>query len=353
MISLRKSALVLSFLLPLPAQAAEVPVGAVLGLSGPTAGYGAACRNAITMALEDFSTKVKGKFKLSFEDDANNPTRTVSAVRSLKQREGTKIFLTWASNTSNAVNRLADREDFIVFAIASDPEVPKGKKNVFSYWVTPDAELQQLVAAMKRRNLLRIAIITGQQEALLAFRAELNRRAPAAGITVLSSDEVTTDQTDFKPILNRIGKLERLDGIFNNLYGNHTGLFARQAQELGIKVPLFAIEMYEDPAVIDLAEGALEGQFFVSAPDGSGDFIKRYRARFPKDSIMAAANCYDYVGLLANAPDLSVEGFRTYLETLKDYNGAVGTVSTSGDHRFTLPAAVKVIKGKEYVVEMP
>jgi len=32
-----------------------------------------------------------------------------------------------------------------------------------------------------------------------------------------------------------------------------------------------------------------------------------------------------------------------FLHTVKDFNGALGTYSASGDNRFTLPAAIKVI----------
>lgn len=143
---------------------AETSVGVIVPLTGEAGSYGKACVNGITLAQEDFATKLEGNVKFYTEDDQNTPSKTLSAFRNIQQRAGAKIILTWASNTSKVIAPIADRENFISFAVASDPEISKGKKNVFQYWVTPEEEARALLKELHRRNIKKVAIISAIQE---------------------------------------------------------------------------------------------------------------------------------------------------------------------------------------------
>ena len=47
--------------------------------------------------------------------------------------------------------------------------------------------------------------------------------------------------------------------------------------------------------------------------------------------------------------DPSAEAMRQFLSTVKNFNGAMGRFSASGDNRFTLGAAVKEVKDSNFV----
>ncbi len=329
--------------------AADPTVGIVIPLTGGASSYGKACLNGIALAREDLATMLAGKVSFTIEDDQNAPANTVSALRSIQQRTKAKIFLTWASNTSKAVNQIAERENFLQFAVATDPAVAQGKRNVFRYWVSAETEVKKLLAGLKQRRIDKIAIVTAQQDGLLSVKKALLQLAPSAGIQVLYDEEFPTDQRDFRTHLTKIRGLPGLDGVFNNLYVGQSGLFARQARDLGLHHPLFAVELYEDQAVLDAANGALDGQFYINASDGTTEFVTRYRKRFPGDTLTSAANCYDFVSLLAHSPEVTVDGFRKYLFELTEFPGMVGTVSSNRDQSFDLPAVLKIIKGRDFV----
>jgi branched-chain amino acid transport system substrate-binding protein len=328
---------------------AEVSVGLILPLSGGAAIYGNACRNGVTLGFEDFKEKINGRFKVDYEDDQNSAAQTVTALRKLRASKKSEFIVSFTSNTSNAINSLADRENFILFALATDPAVVNGKKNVFSYWVTPETETKALIAELNFRKMKKIAVFTAQQTGALAVRDSFLKEAPKYGIEIVAQEEISPEEKDFPSLLAKLTRIKEIDGIFNNLYLDQAGLFAKQLKDRGINAPTFDIEMYENDAVVKNAQGALEGQFFINAPVGEKEFIAKYKSRFPKDSLVGAANCYDFIGLLSSSPELSVSGFRTYLENLKDYPGAAGKSSATGDHRFSLPAIVKEIRGKEFI----
>lgn len=59
----------------------------------------------------------------------------------------------------------------------------------------------------------------------------------------------------------------------------------------------------------------------------------------------SAVNCYDIARLLGHSAEKNHSSAEliNYLKTVKDFKGAGGTFSATGDNRFTLPAVVKVV----------
>ena len=185
------------------AQAAPA-VGVILPLTGGAGTYGQACLNGITLAREELGGKLKAR--LVIEDDQNSPAKTVSALRSIQQKHQAKIFLTWASNTSKAVNQLAERENFILFAVATDPAVAAGRKNVFRYWVSAETEVRQLLISLQKRAIKRVAVLTSQQDGLLSIRNSFRQLAPAAGIEILYDEEFSPTSMIFAQPWPRSGQ---------------------------------------------------------------------------------------------------------------------------------------------------
>ena len=123
-------------------------------------------------------------------------------------------------------------------------------------------------------------------------------------------------------------------------------MFAKQTRQMGLNLPLFSFELFEDPAEVKASDGTLIGQWYTSADDPDGEFTKKYMQRFPGASMYASANGYDTARLIAAALKAGQGGKDTYkyLASLKDFSdGVMGTYSVTEDHRFTLPAGVKVV----------
>ena len=87
------------------------------------------------------------------------------------------------------------------------------------------------------------------------------------------------------------------------------------------------------------------GAWYVNADDPGKEFINEYKETYPEASFWIAPNAHDAILLLGTAIERSAnpEEINEYLHTVKNFNGALGTFSATGDNRFTLPAAVKVV----------
>lgn len=319
------------------AENTKLRVAAILALSGDAAPLAEGCRNGIRLAQEEHPDAVE----VRFEDDANEPSRTVTAYQ--RQANQNDAVLTWTSSVSNAVAPLAERQKRVLVAIATDPKVVQGKQYVFNYWVTPEAEVDVMLKEMKRRRISSVARVTTMQDALISFKRIMDARLSEAKARIVFDVDTVSFDNDFRMLLTRLKQAGPVDGIFANLYVGQVGLFARQARELGITAPLFNIETAEDPAAQRDAQGALDGQWYVNAGDPDEKFLKRYRKQFPNASTFSAANCYDVINLLVMGRKDPSLGLHVWLRSVRNFVGANGTISATGDNRFSLPATVKII----------
>jgi len=321
-------------------------LGAILGLSGPGSSLGEACRNAALMARDSLPPAVREGFEIVFEDDQLISRHSVSAAKKLLENDRVDALLTFSSGSSHAAAPLAEKAGVPMVAIASDPKVVEGRSYTVNLWVSPEEEARVFLAEIRRRGLRRIARVSALHDGTLSVKRAIDRINRKKGIVEISPErEFTPETSDFRPFLARLKRAEGVEAIHINLFFGQAGLFARQAREMGISTPFISIEVFEDREEVKSSNGALIGQWYVNADDPSGAFVKEYLERFPGASLYTAANCHDAVMILGRGVEqgLSREGINRRLHTLKDFSGALGVYSATGDNRFSMPAAVKVV----------
>jgi branched-chain amino acid transport system substrate-binding protein len=330
---------------------ADLSVGFILPLSGSAAAIGNACRNAITLADEESKAASSPKVTFYFEDDQLTTRNTVAAYHKL--RPTINAVVTSAAGPSHAIAPLAEKDGLLQLAISSDHSVVKNRKFVFAFWVSGREQARVLVREANRRGYQRIARFTTQQEGALQIRDYFD--AESSAIKVVVDKMVAPDLQDFRPLLLTL-RDQSVDAIFVNLFFGQPGIFARQAREIGIEVPLFGVPTIENRAEISQSNGALVGAWYVQAEAPKSDFLARFTSKYPGSSTMAIGNCYDTYSLFRKAAISGVKdslGLVTYLKTLKEFEGTLGTFSADGANAFTLSATVKVVtkEGFKEVVE--
>ena len=320
-------------------------IGAILPLSGEAASLGQAAKNGIEMSHQDLPLELREKTKLIIEDDGLVTTRTVSAYRKLTSIDKVNGLICWSSTACNAIAPLAEQAEIPLVAIASDPSIARDKKYVVNFWVTPEEETKLALAEALKRGYKKIAIVHSIQDGVIAckdaFVAQNNGK-----IEIARTEGITADSKDFRTTVTKLRQIKDLDGILTLLMPGQIGVFAKQVKQAGIKAPLFGYETLEDKGEVAASNGALIGAWFSTSRSGTPDFEKRYFENFPGASIVTANNAYDSLSLLSQGVknDLSSKDLSKYLRELKDFNGASGTFSATGDNRFTLPAVLKVVE---------
>ncbi|MEZ4753579.1 MAG: hypothetical protein R3A13_04615 [Bdellovibrionota bacterium] len=112
-------------------------------------------------------------------------------------------------------------------------------------------------------------------------------------------------------------------------------------------MPLVGVELFEDEHTVKAAGDALLGQWYVNADQAAPKFIALYQATYEEYPGWATANSFDAVNLINQAFTAEAGDplkMAKHLTELKDFAGAAGVYSATGDNRFTLPAAVKIVQ---------
>lgn len=341
--------ILLSYLLFLQNVMAEevFKVGVLLPLSGEYVNAGLPCKNGVLMAIEDLPAEYKDKIQVILEDDMLDPKKSVTALKKLQAGNDLGAIVTFSSGTSQAIAPLAEQAKIPLIAIASDYRVSKDKDYVVNHWVTPELQADLLVEECEARGYKKIARISAIHNATEVFKKEFDD-LKGDDLIIAPDDDFQTDARDFRSFITKLKKYDDLDAIFVNLFFGQVGIFAKQTRELGINVPLFGVELFEDKNEVKNSSGALVGQWYVQADEGQENFIKRFLQKFPDSPTFTAANCYDAISLVAESfEELSFptrkEELNFLLHNLNHYVGAAGTYSASGDNRFSLPAVTKIV----------
>jgi branched-chain amino acid transport system substrate-binding protein len=327
----------------------ELRIGLITPLSGTYSALGNYVKNGIKLGLSELNSDISSQVKLFIEDDGWSVSRSVSAYQKLKLTEKIDVVIAVGSAVGNALAPLAEKDQIPFVAIgASDSNVAKGRKFAFTHWVSPEAEAIKLADEIKRRDYKRFAFIGAEHEGVIAVRDALNSVFNASGITerLVLNELFLATETDFRTFIAK-ARQKQVDVVIVCLFsGGPLASFAKQARVQGLKVDLAGMEMFEDEREVKASDAALVGHWYVNADVATPAFEKAYRAKYNEHPGWAAANGYDVINLFVKAfrkygNDRSM--YASFLANLADYQGAAGTYSATGDNRFTLPAAVKVV----------
>ena len=211
-------------------------------------------------------------------------------------------------------------------------------------WVTPDAEAKLTVKEALRRGYKKIAIAATTQDGMLSARDSFLEYS-SGQLEIELNEEFPPELKDFKSFIAKLRNLNELDGLCLFLMPGQLGVFAKQVRNQRIDLPLFGIESFEDINEVKVAEGALDGQWYVSAADPGKSFMTEYHEHFPNAATWGAANAHDIALLIGAAlqKGSSRKSINDFLHNLKDFTGALGTYSSTADNRFTLPASVRIV----------
>lgn len=345
------NALFLGLLLSTAAQAEEphpYTIGGVLPLSGPNATFGVYMRKGMELALSELPEAERGNLRLEFQDDNWKAENAISSYRNLRSTKKIDLVIVAGSAIGLALAPITERDAVPLVAIgASNAKVSTGRKYAFTHWVTPESEGEALVSELKKRKYQRYAYIGLEHEGINALRAGVLGALKAQGLekNLVIDQSYNVGETDFRTFLAQ-AKSKEVDVFITCLMPGSLSSFAKQARATMPKTALAGIELFEDENEVKAAEGALTGQWYVNGKGADADFIKRYRAKYSEYPGFGAANAYDLVKLFSAAVKSGVKSsdeMVKYLESVHDYPGASGKFSSTGDHRFYLPAAIKIV----------
>ncbi|WP_163994689.1 ABC transporter substrate-binding protein [Pyxidicoccus caerfyrddinensis] len=350
-----------------PAGSDVILLGQVGALTGGQATFGISTRNGIEMAIKEANAAggVKGK-KLAIRvyDNQSKPEEAAqAATRLITQDKVVLILGDVASSNSLAMAEKAQAAG-VPMITPSSTNTTVTQKGDFIFRVCFIDPFQGYVMAKFARENLKLGKVAVLQDNKSAYSIDLSdvftRKFTEMGGKVATTESYSQGDTDYRAQLTAIRKTQP-EGIYVPGYYSEVGIIARQAREVGLKVPLMGGDGWDSEKLFELGGTAIQGSYFSNhySPDNPDPrvqkFISEYKAAYGGVPDALAALGYDAarvaIEALKRAKDLSGPAVRDAIAQTKDFPGVAGTI-TLDDKRNAVKSAVvlKVGDGKtEYV----
>jgi len=350
---------------PGPAPAAEdtLLLGEVGSLTGAQATFGISTQRGIELAINAANAQggVKGK-KLAVRvyDDQSKPEEAGNATTRLITQDKVKLILgeVASSNSLAMAEKAQEAKVPMITPSSTNPKVTEKGDYIFRVcFIDP---FQGAVAAKFARENLKVnnaAILTDNKSAYSIGLAEVfEPKLTELGGKVISKERNSQGDTDFSAHHTAIKKAKP-DAIYVPGYYSDVGIIARQARELGIKVPLIGGDGWDSPKLFELGGSAMEGNYFSNhyatdnpAPE-TQNFISAYKKAYNETPDALAALGYDAarvaIDAMKRAKDLSPQGIRDAIAETKNFPGAAGGITLDANRNPSKSAVVlQIVDGK-------
>ena len=345
----------------------KVRIGVFMSLTGDTANFGISSTNGIKMAADEVNTAggINGKqIELLVQDDRSDASEAATIVTKFVTQDQVHAILgEVASSRSIAAAPIAQNAKIPMLTPSStNPEVTKKGDFIFrSCFIDPvqGAAIAQFGA--KTLNAKRGALMvdrkndysTGLEKVIKDVFTRLG------GQIVVTQSYQAGDQ-DFNAQITDI-KGANPDVIFVPGYYGDVGLFAKQARDKGITVPLLGGDGWDSPSLYQIGGAALNGCYFSNhySPDDADPivqkFVSDYKSRYGSVPDALAATAYDAARIMFDAikraNSLDGAAIRNALAATKEFPGVTGKVTFNENRDAVKPIVmIKIQEGGKFVV---
>jgi branched-chain amino acid transport system substrate-binding protein len=354
--------------------AGTIKIGALFAVTGPAAFLGEPERNTAKMVVDEINKAggVKGhKLELIVYDTTGDPTKAVQlATKLVKDDKVVAIIGPSTSGESMAVIPVVEKDQVPLISCAASIKITEPVKR----WVFKTAQNDSLAVGriyeqLQKQKQTKVALLTVSDGFGSSGREQLKAQAAKHGITIVSDDTYGPKDNDMTAQLTKIRGSQAQAVI---CWGTNPGpaLIAKNARQLGLKIPIYMSHGVSSKKFIELAGEAAEGirlpsgkvlvADLLAASDAQKKsllaFVKDYQKHYKAEGDHFGGHAWDAVMLLKGAIDRGADSaatIRDQLEKTKQFHGIGGTFSYSAQDHAGLgkDAFVLVeVKNKDWVI---
>lgn len=371
----------LSAVLAAGSAAAQQPetlkLGALVTLSGAGAAWGQGMMRAAELAAADVNKdgglKVGGKtYKVEVVsyDDGYKANEAVTAANRLVFDDKVKYIVgTVGSAPILAIQPITEENKVITLTLAFTGQALTPEKP-FTFRPSPttrEVAQPQIDWLVTHQGVRKVGALFPNDETGHASAGDIAKAYKAAGADLVATEFFERDRVDFVPLLTRIlaAGVDTIELASNSPVT--AGQIVQQARDIGFTGTIVRTGGPATPEIVNVAgAAAAEGVFVHSTVDPSvksvADYQKRFETTYGGTMNGFSPFFYDGVHMLLKAiQDAGTvddsDKVRQALESLKDYQGVLGTLNWTGletykiAHQLDVPFYVaRIHNGKEEII---
>ncbi len=357
----RLAVLLTSAVLSLTAQE-TIKIGEYASLTGKEAGFGQTSHQGVILAIEEINAAggVLGKkLELAYEDNQTKAGESATAAKKLISRDKVVALIgEVSSGRSLEAAPVAQQNKIPMIApAATNPKVTQTGNYIFRVcFIDPFQGTVMAKFAKEDLKAKKVAILSSVSNAYSLGLAKFFKETfvPAGGEVAIEKNFSEGDK-DFRAQLTAV-KAAGVDAVFVPGYYTESALIVRQARDLGLTMPFFGGDGWEDEQLLKIGGEALNGCYYsthFSAENTDpvvASFAAKYKARWNNEAPGAfSALGYDAVYVLVDAIKRAgtTDGakLRDALAATRNFPGVSGTTTIDKDRNVSKSATIIALKG--------
>ena len=340
----------------------EVPIGAVLSLTGAAASYGESQQRGLELAAAQLAEKGGVTYDLRIEDDQTDPRQGITLFDQFVNDGVSLIIGPTLSNAAVQADPIAQEAGVPVLGISNTAAgVTEIGDYIFRNSLTEQAVIPQTIAtATEEFGLQDVVVMYSNDDAFTesgyqAFAAALEEQ----GVTVSETITFSKADTDFRALLTQAQQSDP-DAIVVSALIEAAIPLVTQARELGIDVPIIGGNGFNNPRLMadagQAAEGVVVGAAWNSASDNPENtaFLADFEAEYGAQPDQFAAQAYAGLKLIDEAVRSECaadrESLKKALGELENVPTVLGEFSIDENRDAVHPAVVQVVQDGKFAV---
>jgi branched-chain amino acid transport system substrate-binding protein len=340
----------------------EVPIGAVLSLTGAAASYGESQQRGLELAAGQLAEKGGVTYDLRIEDDQTDPRQGITLFDQFVSDGVSLIIGPTLSNAAVQADPIAQEAGVPVLGISNTAAgITEIGDYIFRVSLTEQAVIPQTIAAATEQfGLQDVVVMYSNDDAFTesgyeAFEAALQEQ----GVEVSETLTFSKSDTDFRALLTQAQQSDP-DALVVSALIEAAIPLVTQARELGIDVPIIGGNGFNNPRLMadagEAAEGVVVGAAWNSASDNPENiaFLEDFEAEYGTQPDQFAAQAYAGLLLVDHAVRANCaadrESIKAALGELENVPTVLGQFSIDENRDAVHPAVVQVVRDGQFAV---
>lgn len=286
------------------ASGGAIKIGGIGPLTGGAAIYGNAVKNGAELAVEEINAQGGLQFELNFQDDENDPEKSLNAYNNLKDWGMQALLGTVTTQPCLTVApETAADNMFLLTPSASAVDVIK-EDNAFQVCFTdPNQGVASADYIAENGLATKIAIIYDSSDAYSSgIHDKFKEEAATKGLEIVADEAFTADnKTDFSVQVQK-AKSSGAELVFLPIYYSEANLIIQEMNKQGCTASVFGCDGLDGLLTIEGADTSLfEGVMLLTpfAADAQDEktqnFVSKYEEKYGETPNQFAADAYDGV----------------------------------------------------------
>jgi branched-chain amino acid transport system substrate-binding protein len=327
-----------------------IKIGAIFSVTGPASFLGSPEAKTAQMLVDEINANggVKGRtIQLIIKDSQGNPEKAISFAKQLIEEE--KVIAIIGPSTSGETMKIKniceEAQTLLISCAAAEVIVDPVAKYVFKTPQKDSQAAQMIFNHMKKNNISKIGILTGNTGFGNAGKDQLVKLAPQNDIEIVISEVYDKAATDLTGVLTKL-KAQNVQAVVNWSIVPAQSIIAKNMKQIDFGVPLYQSHGFGNIQYVKEAGEAAEGILFPAGrllvadalPD---DHIQKkiltkykndYESKFNEDVSTFGGHAYDALMIVVKAIEQAgadTEKMRDAIENMKGFVGTAGVFNFS------------------------